>query len=81
MAFMKVLGSAARWLTSRLTFGRPVPCADDRIAEQEVIQGRISRGNVRFDDVKRLHALEELDGHWITKPFRVLMYKIGSEDD
>lgn len=81
MGFMKMLRSTALWLTSRQAFGRPVPCAADRIAEQEAIRDRINRCGVRFDDIKRLRALEELDGHWSTKPVRVLMYKLGRDDD
>jgi hypothetical protein len=36
---------------------------------------------VRFDDVKRLNALNDLDGDWGCRPLRMLLYKLSKKGD
>lgn len=81
MTVKKVAQSAMRQLTGMLTFGRPVPSATERAIERDTLRRRIRQGPLRFDDVKRLNAIDNLDEKWGCKPLRVLLYKLGSDDD
>jgi hypothetical protein len=66
-----------QYVSSKLDFGRPVPTTADRITELDALRLRRLHGSVRLEDIKRLLALKELDGHWSTKPFRILMSNLG----
>jgi hypothetical protein len=70
-----------RHVARLLAFGQPIPNEADRAAEREVLQTRISIGPIRFDDVQRLNALNDLDGDWGCWPLRVLLYKLSKKGD
>jgi hypothetical protein len=62
-------------------FGEPIPNEAECAAEREALHARISTGPIRFDDVKRLNTLDDLDGDWGCRPLRVLLYKLSKKGD
>lgn len=62
-------------------FGELIPNEAERAAEREDLDARISVCPIRFDDVKRLNALDDLDGDWGCRPLRVLLYKLSKKGD
>lgn len=63
------------------SIGRTLPEEADRVAERDVLRRRILVGPIRLDDIKRLNALEDLDGDWGCKPLRILLYKLHKDGD
>ena len=58
------------------SIGPPIPMPTERTAEREELLQRIATGPLRFDDIQRLKALDDLDGDWGCKLLRVLLYKL-----
>ena len=63
------------------SIGPPIPTPAERAAEREDLLQRIATGPRRFDSMKRLNALDDLDGDWGCKALRVLAYKLHKSDD
>ncbi|MEV4783388.1 hypothetical protein [Burkholderia sp. LMU1-1-1.1] len=61
--------------------GPPIPTPAERAIEREELLQRIATGPRRFDHIKRLNALDGLDGDWGCKLLRVLAYKLHRSDD
>jgi hypothetical protein len=68
-------------LAPLFAFGESIPNEAERATEREALDARISVCPIRFDDVRRLNALEDLDGDWGCRPLRVLLYKLSKKGD
>lgn len=63
------------------SIGPKIPTLAERAAEREELLRRIAGGPPRFDHLKRLNALDNLDADWGCKLLRVLAYKLDKSDD
>ena len=63
------------------SIGPPIPTSAELAIEREALLQRIANGPLRFDEIKRLNALNSLDGDWGCKLLRLLAYKFDKFDD
>lgn len=63
------------------SMGPPIPTPAERAVERAALRQRILKGPVRFDDITRLNALDDLDADWGCKLLRMLSYKLYKSGD